>query len=173
MKSNFDACFAAVLVHEGGYVNDPRDPGGRTNLGVTQRAWEAWVGHEVNEDFMRKLTPDGVKPFYKSQYWDKIKGDELPSGVDEAVFDYSVNSGTGRAAKALQQAVGVLVDGAIGPGTLAAVAKVDHADLVMKICSLREAFLKSLPTFDHFGKGWMIRVAQVEAKATSMAKQEA
>ena len=75
MQENWEDCFTMVLQHEGGYVDDPRDPGGMTNLGVTKRAWEAWVGYTVNEEFMRKLTPEKVKLFYKTMYWDKIKGD--------------------------------------------------------------------------------------------------
>ena len=99
MRDNWETAFEKVLAHEGGYVNDPRDPGGRTNLGVTQRAWEAYVDDCVSEDFMRKLTPNIVKPFYKAMYWDKIKGDQLPSGVDYAAYDLAVNSGVGSAAK--------------------------------------------------------------------------
>ena len=71
MKANFDACFELVLGHEGHYVNDPRDPGGRTNLGVTQRSWETYVGKPVSEEVMRKLTPEMVKPFYKKMFWDR------------------------------------------------------------------------------------------------------
>ena len=170
MKANFPHCLELVLTHEGGYVNDPRDPGGRTNRGVTQRAWEAYVGHAVDEATMRGLTAADVAPFYKTQYWDKVKGDMLPSGVDCAVFDFAVNSGTTRAAKALQQAAGVLVDGAIGPATLAAVDKADPADLVARICNLRQAFLQSLSTFNHFGKGWTRRVSEVRDEACSLTK---
>jgi hypothetical protein len=93
MRENWDDCFEMVLKHEGGYVNDPRDPGGRTNLGVTQRAWEAYWNRKSSEEEMRKLTPGIVKPFYKAMYWDKIRGDDLPSGVDYAAFDLAVNSG--------------------------------------------------------------------------------
>lgn len=170
MEANFPHCLELVLAHEGGYVNDPRDPGGRTNKGVTQRAWEAYVGHSVDEPTMRGLTNAAVAPFYKSQYWDKIRGDALPSGVDCAVFDYAVNSGTTRAAKVLQQTAGVLVDGAIGPATLAAVAKADPVELVSRICALRQSFLQSLPTFATFGKGWTRRVAEVKDEACGLTK---
>jgi len=90
MKENFESCLKSVLLHEGGYVNHPADPGGITNLGVTKRVWEEWVGHEVDEKTMRGLTPEIVGPMYKAKYWDKIKGDDLPSGVDyELVRDYN------------------------------------------------------------------------------------
>lgn len=173
MEANFLHCLELVLAHEGGYVNDPRDPGGRTNRGVTQRAWEAYIGHAVDEPTMRGLTVADVGPFYKTQYWDKIRGDALPSGVDCAVFDYAVNSGTGRAAKALQQAAGVLVDGAIGPATLAAVAKADPNDLIARICTLRQSFLQSLSTFPTFGKGWTRRVSEVRDEARALSRQVA
>jgi lysozyme family protein len=169
MKENFDPCFELVLKHEGGYVNDPRDPGGRTNLGVTQRAWESYVGSSVTEEFMRKLTPDQVKPFYKAMYWDKIKGDQLPSGVDYAAYDLAVNSGVGRAAKYLQEIAGVPADGVIGPKSMEAILACDPEQTADALCDMRLEFLKRLPTFETFGKGWSRRVAEVKLKATSMA----
>jgi lysozyme family protein len=169
MQENWDNSFAAVLVHEGGYVNDPRDPGGRTNLGVTQRAWEGYVGKSVDEAFMRKLTPEVVKPFYKAMYWDKIKGDQLPAGVDYAAYDLAVNSGTGRAAKFLQTIAGVTADGVIGPKSLEAIKACDPEQTVQAICDMRLDFLKRLPTFETFGKGWSRRVAEVKDKASGMA----
>jgi lysozyme family protein len=168
MKENWDDSFLAVLVHEGGYVNDPRDPGGRTNLGVTQRAWEAYLNRSVTEVEMRGLTPEAVKPFYKSMYWDKIKGDQLPAGVDYAAYDLAVNSGTGRAAKYLQQIAGMLPDGVIGPKSLEAIKACDPEQTVQALCNMRLDFLKRLPTFDTFGKGWSRRVAEVKDKAAAM-----
>jgi hypothetical protein len=170
MKDNWEDAFAAVLKHEGGYVNHPRDPGGMTNLGVTKRAWEAYVGHEVDEAAMRALTPEIVKPFYKKMYWDKIKGDDLPSGVDYAAYDLAVNSGTGRAAKYLQEIAGVPSDGIIGPKSLAAIQACPAGEMVDALCGMRLDFLKRLPTWDTFGKGWGRRVADVEEKAAAMAK---
>ena len=169
MKENWDASFEMVLKHEGGYVNDPRDPGGRTNLGVTQRAWEAWLVRTVTESDMRALTPAKVKPFYKAMYWDKIKGDQLPAGVDYAAYDLAVNSGVGRAAKYLQEIAGVPADGAIGPKSIEAIKACNPKELADALCDMRLAFLKSLPTFDTFGKGWSRRVAEVKARADSMA----
>jgi lysozyme family protein len=170
VKQNWEDAFAAVLKHEGGYVNHPRDPGGMTNLGVTKRAWEAYVGHEVDEAAMRALTPEIVKPFYKKMYWDKIKGDDLPSGVDYAAYDLAVNSGTGRAAKYLQEIAGVPSDGIIGPKSLAAIQACPAGEMVDALCGMRLDFLKRLPTWDTFGKGWGRRVADVEEKAAAMAK---
>ncbi len=168
MKENFDDALKAILHHEGGYVNHPKDPGGMTNLGVTKRVWEEWVGHEVDEKAMRALTPELVGPLYKAKYWDKIKGDELPTGVDYAVFDAAINSGPGRAAKWLQTVVGAVPDGAIGNGTLAKVAAMDAEDIVRKYQETRLAFMQSLPTWDTFGKGWGRRVAEVGSAAQKM-----
>lgn len=168
MKQNFEAALAAVLHHEGGFVNHPADPGGMTNLGVTRAVWQEWVGHPVSEKEMRELTPAKVAPLYKAKYWDKIKCDTLPAGVDYAVFDAAVNSGAGRAAKWLQACVGVEVDGDIGPKTLAAVAAFDPADLVEDYAKRRLSFLMDLRHWDTFGKGWSRRVAEVQDTATSM-----
>jgi lysozyme family protein len=169
MKDNWEDAFLAVLKHEGGYVNHPKDPGGMTNLGVTKRAWEGYLGQEVDEAAMRALTPEVVKPFYKQMYWDKIRGDDLPSGVDYAAYDLAVNSGTGRAAKYLQRIAGVPDDGAIGPKSIDAIKALDPEETVTALCEMRLSFLKALPTWETFGKGWGKRVADVEQKATNMA----
>ena len=169
MKENWDKSFDMVLVHEGGYVNDPRDPGGRTNMGVTQRAWESYLNRSVTEAEMRGLTREAIKPFYKAMYWDKLKGDQLPAGVDYAAYDLAVNSGVGRAAKYLQEIAGVVADGAIGPKSLEAIAACDPEQMVDALCGMRLEFLQRLPTFGTFGKGWSRRVAEVKEKASSMA----
>jgi len=171
MKDNFDQCLALLLKHEGGYVNHPADPGGRTNLGVTQRVWEEYVGHPVTEADMRALGPKDVAPLYKQRYWDAVRGDVLPTGVDYSVFDIAVNSGVGRAAKILQKAIGVAPDGAIGPATLGAVSESDPAELIISVCRARQAFLEGLPTFSTFGKGWTRRVNEVQAKALAMHQE--
>lgn len=170
MKGNFDFAFERVLSHEGGYVNDPRDPGGMTNLGVTKRAWEEWVDHDVSEAEMKALTPKMVKPFYKAKYWDKIRGDELPEGVDYAAFDLAVNSGISRAIKYLQQIAGVPADGILGPKSLEAIKACPADEMIETLCGMRLDFLKRLPTWTTFGKGWSARVSSVEAKAAEMAK---
>ena len=168
MKDNFDAALKAILHHEGGFSDHPQDPGGMTNLGVTKRVWEEWVGHEVDEKTMRGLTPEIVGPMYKVKYWDKIKGDDLPAGVDYCVFDAAVNSGPGRAVKWLQGCVGVDQDGGIGPKTLAAVAAFDPKELVEDYAKRRLSFLMDLKTWPTFGKGWGRRVAEVQTSASSM-----
>jgi len=168
MKENFPAALQALLKHEGGYVNHPSDPGGMTNLGVTKRVWEEWVGHEVDEKQMRALTPELVAPLYKKKFCDKVCVDELPTGLDLAVFDLAVNSGPGRAAKMLQKVLGVTQDGAIGPQTLAKAVNVDSSKLIADYNAERLAFLQALPTWGTFGKGWGRRVAEVTEQATHM-----
>ena len=173
MKENFESALEAILHHEGGYVNHPADPGGMTNLGVTKRVWEEWVGHEVDEKTMRALTPEVVGPMYKAKYWDKIKGDDLPTGVDYIVFDAAINSGPGRAAKWLQQTVGAIPDGMIGPGTLGKVAAMPAEDIVEKYQQTRLEFLRSLSTWNTFGKGWGRRVQEVQVTAAKMTESAA
>jgi len=168
MNGNFEQCFALVLKHEGGYVDNPKDFGGATNLGCTKAVWEAWIGREVSKDDIKALTPADVMPLYRKKYWDAVSGDKLPDGVDYAVFDLAINSGTGRAAKILQKAVGAVQDGIIGLATLAAVNTHNPRELATLICEARLAFLQSLPTYDTFGKGWSRRVSEVENMAFSM-----
>jgi lysozyme family protein len=167
MQANFDSALKMVLHHEGGWSNHKDDPGGMTNLGVTKRVWEEWVGHDVDEKTMRSLTPEMVGPLYKKKYWDKVKGDDLPSGVDYVVFDAAVNSGPGRAAKWLQACIGVEQDGGIGPKTLAAV-KAFEGDLIGDYNKRRLSFLTDLPHWGTFGKGWSRRVASVQNDAEGM-----
>jgi lysozyme family protein len=166
--SNWQKAFEQMLASEGGYVNHPSDPGGMTNLGVTKRVWEEWVGRESNEKEMRALTPELVAPLYKRKFWDACKCDDLPTGVDYLVFDFAVNAGPGRSAKILQTAVGVPADGGIGPITLAAVKAQDPVELIQKFSDTKEDFYRSLNTFETFGKGWLNRVAAVKIKASSM-----
>ena len=168
MTNNFDNVLKLVLQSEGGFVNDPRDPGGMTNLGVTQRVWEAFVGRPVSEVEMMALSPADVAPLYRENYWERVHCDELPAGVDYAVMDYAVNSGTSRAAKSLQSACGVTPDGSIGPLTLQAIGKADPLNLINSICDQRMTFLQSLPSFPDFGNGWSARVARVKAASTQM-----
>lgn len=169
MKHNWDEALKHILKYEGGYVNHPDDPGGMTNLGVTKRVWEEWTGKPAGEQEMRSLTPAMVSPLYKKRYWDAVRGDDLPSGVDLCVFDCAVNAGVSRASKFLQQAIGVPADGVIGPKTLAAVTAKPAEEVIEAFCDLREAHFKSLSTFNVFGKGWMNRLNSVEAESIHMA----
>jgi len=168
MKSNFEECMARLLAHEGGYVWHAEDPGGETNLGVTRAVYEQYAGRQVMDGEMEGLTHDDVYPLYKENYWDRVRGDDLPSGVDWAVFDWGVNSGTSRAAKALQRIVGVEQDGGIGPMTLQAVASIEPVDIVDQMHYMREGFYRSLSTFDTFGRGWLRRNDETKEQALGL-----
>jgi lysozyme family protein len=169
MKDNFNICLDYVLKSEGGFVNNSLDPGGMTNLGCTKATWEEFVGHPVSEADMRNLTPDDVAPLYKRKYWDKVSGDQLPKGLDYAVFDAAINSGSGRAAKWLQEIVGVTVDGAIGSNTLDVVNTYPVQFLISQYNDTRLQYLESLPTWSIFGKGWSNRISSVQSKASMLA----
>ena len=173
MIENLDRAMAHMLKEEGGFVNHPKDPGGMTNLGVTARVWEEWVGHPVDEKQMRALVPADVIPLYQRKYWNATRCSDLPSGIDLCVFDTAVNSGPGRAVKMLQGCLGVAADGAIGNNTLAALAQFKGESLKQLIngyCDARQAFLAGLPTFATFGKGWTARVARLRAEALEMVE---
>jgi len=172
MRENFEKSLVELLKHEGGYVNHPRDPGGRTNLGVTQDVWEDWIDRAVTEENMRALTPAKVAPLYRDMYWDRIKGDKLPGGVDCCVFDAAVNSGVFRATKWLQVTVGAVPDGVIGEQTLRQVALTNPQMLIDKYSANRLAFLQKLATWPTFGKGWERRVEEVRATALKLINSE-
>jgi len=160
MQANYDKCLETILHHEGGYVNHPKDPGGETNLGVTKRVY---LEHGGTKD-MKDLLVEDVAPIYKKGYWDKMKGDDLPGGLDLCVFDFGVNAGPGRAAKFLQSMIGTTVDGGIGPNTLAKVEEYvrenGEAESVEKYQSMRQKYYEQLSTFATFGKGWTRRVEE-------------
>ncbi len=168
MKENLEQSLKAMLVHEGGYANHPQDPGGRTNLGVTQRVWEEWKGSPSDEDEMRSLTVEQVTPLYKKRFWDAARCDDLPGGVDYVVFDFAVNAGVGRSAITLQTICGVARDGAIGPITLEAVKQYEPKTLIEKFSDHREFFYKQLSTYPVFGKGWIRRVNEAKELALQM-----
>ena len=168
MQNNFDNCLALLLKSEGGYVNNPKDPGGRTNLGVTQKTWEAWVGRESSEKEIRALTKDQVAPLYKAKYWTACYGPQLPLGVDYAVFDAAVNMGVGRAVKLLQESLGCVPDGQIGPRTIQLIDQKKPQDVIEGFSKRKISFYESLPTFPTFGKGWLKRVEDVKFAALKM-----
>ncbi len=160
--SNFRRSLSLVLAHEGGYVNHPRDPGGATNNGVTQAVYDAFRKyHNLKTQSVKEILSSEVSEIYAKNYWKLVRGDSLPCGLDYAVFDFAVNSGVSRAVRYLQRLVGVADDGALGMISLAAIeaaTKADEEKLIVQYCANRMAFLKSLGTFDTFGKGWTRRV---------------
>ena len=138
-----------MLYHEGGFVNHPEDSAGATNLGVTKGTMQQYLGRLVSMGEMKSLTPEDLKPIYRKLYADKVRFDDLLSGLDWAVLDWAVNSGTGRAAKALPKLVGAKQDDAIGPKTLHAVMNYDPAELVDKLHDTRQKILRKPLAFQN------------------------
>jgi lysozyme family protein len=168
MKDNFSKCFTLLLKSEGGFVNNPRDPGGMTNLGVTKVTFDRWTNGDADEQQMRALTPDDVEPLYREWYWDGVRGDDLPAGVDYFVFDFAVNSGIGTAIRMLQDAAGAVPDGKLGPVSITAVLKQNPRDLILMLQTTRINYLRKISTWSTFGKGWTRRVNDVTAAALAM-----
>jgi hypothetical protein len=170
MSNSFKECLDLVLKSEGGYVNNPADPGGMTNLGVTKRVWEEYTGHEADEKEMRSLTPEKVAPLYEQKYWRPCYGEVLPRGLDFVVFSMGVNAGPGRSVKLLQQSIGCVPDSIIGPTTRSLILGSDSTTLIAKFSEARREYYRSLKTFPVFGKGWLARVDKEELEALNMAK---
>lgn len=159
MKQNQAVVLGWIGLSEGGYVNHPKDPGGATDRGITQRTYDAWNrlhGRPLRP--VRGISKDEADAILVSQYFTPVKFDQLPSGLDYAVVDFAVNSGTSRAAKELQKLLGVAVDGVIGNLTLAAISGRDIPELIREYCAARMRYLRGLKTWSTFGDGWSIRV---------------
>jgi len=170
MKDNFKQALAAVLKHEGGYVNHPKDPGGATNKGIIQTTYDSarkrW-GYSTRS--VKFITDDEVALIYRTMYWDAVAGDDLPSGVDYAMFDFAVNSGPYRAIRSVQLVLNILTDGKMGPVTLNAIKAQPPARLITSLCDYRMAFLRGLSHWPTFGKGWSSRVVGVRRLAAELA----
>jgi len=168
--SNFEESLKLVLVHEGGYVDHPRDPGGATNLGVTIAVFRSFFGKDKTKDDLQNIMSGELERVYREGYWDKCRCDELPAGVDYVVFDAAVNSGVSRSSKWLQGIVGATQDGVIGPNTIKKVIEYrKRISLIDKLCDIRLLFLKDLSNWRTFGKGWSNRVKGVRSDAIIMS----
>ena len=162
---SFSKVIEMVLEHEGGYVNHPSDPGGETKYGISKRAYP-----DVD---IAELTKDDAADLYKRDYWDRIKGDDLPVGVACVVMDYAVNSGISRASKALQSVCGIANgDGFIGPASLSAVwttvKNTSEEDVINAVTTQRQEFIRALKIYETFGKGWERRIDETRAKAMEL-----
>jgi lysozyme family protein len=155
--NTFDRAFELVIGHEGGYVDDPNDPGGETKFGISKRAYP-------KED-IANLTLERAKELYHRDYWLGLRADELPEWLALPLFDYAVNSGVYAAVRALQRAVGVKDDGSFGPKTLAVVKAAERVSTIVNLQAERVVFLAQLPTFKHFGRGWSRRVIATAIEA--------
>jgi lysozyme family protein len=182
-ENRFSESLTRALVHEGGYSNDPDDPGGVTLNGITQRVYDADRNRRglPHQALTRQMLGSASwiaerDSLYRRQYWNAIAGDELPDGVDYVVFDGAVNSGPVQSVKWLQRALAAMglyrgmIDGHIGEGTRDALAAVnDNDQLIAAICDRRIAFLQALKGYRKFGRGWLARVANVRAVGQAWA----
>lgn len=173
MQSSYAEAIRRLLLSEGGYINHPSDPGGPTNFGITLTDYRKYVKPSATAADIRAMKVEEARVIYRAKYWGAIRADELPAGVDYCLFDYVVNSGTGRAPKVLQRVMGIAVSGRVDDATVRAAAARDAAAMVTSICDERLRFLQGLKTWPVFGKGWARRVAEVKAAALVMARRAA
>lgn len=173
---DFRRSFIFVLAREGGFVDDPRDRGGATNRGVTQRTYDSWrARNDLQPQSVKLITDEELAAIYRQDYWNKVRGDDLPPPVNLAVFDAAVNSGPARAARWLQRACGAVVDGVIGPGTIGAVrARCEEKgaqDVASDIIALREDFYHGIvaadPSQNVFLRGWLNRLDELEREVAN------
>lgn len=172
MADSFETCLAFTLREEGGYVDDPADPGGATNMGVTLATYRDWSDNpDLGPTQVQDMTERTARAIYRSLYWNPLRADALPAGVDLSVFDMGVNAGIWGSARLLQRALGFTgdeIDGCIGPETLGAAAKFDARALIDDLATRQEDYYRSLDDYDTFGAGWLNRTDARRAAALAM-----
>ena len=174
MSERFQRALPKILVHEGGFVNHPDDPGGATNKGITQRTYNNWLRSQGTEQrSVRQITDEEVHAIYREGYWDSVQADKLPPGVAYCVFDAAVNSGPGRAVRWLQECIGAKVDGVVGPETIGASNDANAVETVNDYCDKRLAFMKRLRHWNTFKNGWTRRVREVRKQSLEWATGDA
>lgn len=172
MSAAFEGAVSFVLRHEGGFVLHPQDPGGATNFGITLQTLSQARGRPASVEDVRALTMREAQDIYRRFYWNAVRADELPPGLDLAVFDAAVNSGPSRAVMLLQKALGVEADGLLGPVTLAAIEHMDGIEIIRRLTRERLTFLSRLAIWPVFGRGWRRRVLSVEQEAIRLASSQ-
>jgi lysozyme family protein len=170
-STSFPPALALALRQEGGFVDHPADPGGATRFGITRRTLMQARGRAVTVDDVRALGEEEAAAIYRRLYWDAIRADELPPGIDLLSFDVAVHSGPARAASLLQIALGLTVDGRFGPDTIAAACAADPPETIRRLTRLRLDFLSRLTGWPVFGRGWSRRALAVEQAALELAEQ--
>jgi len=170
MHRNLQLCLTHVLEFEGGFSHHPSDPGGATNLGITQAALSRFRGRPVTKAEVRSLTVDEATEIYRRNYWEPCRCDELPDGLDLAVFDCAVNQGVSRASLLLQQAAGLKPLGGIGPRTVAAANAASLEPLLIEFMARRmRAYGLLSNLFRTFGLGWSRRLMATQALALRLS----
>jgi lysozyme family protein len=172
MADTFDTCLAFTLREEGGYVDDPADPGGATNMGITLATYRQWTDDPaLGAIQVQDMTRRTARAIYRALYWNPLRADALPTGVDLSVFDMGVNAGIWGSARLLQRALGFTgdeVDGCIGPETLGAASKRDPRTLIDDLAERQSAYYRSLADFPTFGTGWLNRTDARRRAALAM-----
>ena len=147
---DFEQAFQRVLGSEGGYSNDPRDPGGETKFGISRLAYP---GEDIKD-----MTVERAREIYRRDYWGPAGCDAVPDGAKLPLFDAAVNSGVKTAIKLLQRAAGSSPDGVLGPLTLQALQSMPAPRLVSRLVGQRFALMVSLPTWPTYSRGWTLRL---------------
>ncbi|KZK80095.1 putative Peptidoglycan domain protein [Pseudovibrio sp. Ad46] len=175
MQDTFQLIVSDLLESEGGFTHRSRkaDPGGPTNFGITQKTLSAWRGETVSVQEVRSMEQAEAVDIFRAQYWDAVKGDKMPSGLDYALFDFAVNSGPARAVKTLQSILGVAADGLAGVETLGALKTHNLRDLVGTLSAERLRFMKRLKNWPYNKNGWMRRVRDVQQRSLELIKSPA
>jgi lysozyme family protein len=177
LADTFDTCLNFTLSEEGGFVDDPHDPGGATNQGITLATLRGFMhAPDLPETSVREITPETVHAIYQAEYWNRMRCDALPTGVDLMVFDHGVNAGPARSVKLLQKSLRfdqVRQDGACGPRTLAAATGLEPIELIDRLSRLQAASYRTLSGFRTFGSGWLRRQTRRQAQARAMAAADA
>jgi lysozyme family protein len=160
---------AVVFAAEGGYTNNPADPGGPTNFGITLADLKAWRNDpNLTAVDVQNMTKAEAQEIYRSKYWNPIQGNDLPNGIDLITFDFGVNAGVRTSVKLLQTCLGVTADGSIGPITVAASKAADPRGVIQSFTTRKMDYYRSLPTWPTFGAGWTNRANTVEDSALKM-----
>lgn len=167
--SHFEHAVSLVLQHEGGFVQHPSDPGGATKFGIAHATLARARGHPVSVDDVRELTEEEAVAIYRRFYWDALRAEELPPGLDLAIFDLAVHSGPMRAVTMLQAVLGVRADGIVGPVTLEAARHADVREAIGRLTRVRLRFLDGLAAWPVFGRGWQGRALATEREALRLA----
>ncbi|HEY4031991.1 MAG TPA: glycosyl hydrolase 108 family protein [Caulobacteraceae bacterium] len=171
-QERFDRCLAEVLRLEGGYVDDPRDPGGATRFGVTLAVLAQARGRPCSAEDVAALTTTEAAQIYRARYWGPAGCGGLAAGLDLAAFDAAVNMGPATAARLLQAALGVAADGDVGALTLAAATRRTPGETIRTLCGLRRRRYRALAGFAAFGRGWLNRTDTIEALALAWAAND-
>ncbi len=171
MRTNLQRALLLIKKHEGGYINHPSDPGGCTNMGITLSTFRRYLKASATCEDVKALSWEQAETIYRIGYWQRIAGDDLPSGLDVHVFDMAVNAGPGTAVRLLQKIVGVAEDGDLGPVTLRAIASYGLIDtLVRQYTQARLDYYKKLSGWPTFGRGWASRLDATTEVALELAK---